>query len=212
MISEQKVFRPQLFNAERIKEKVSHIGAACIGGFLFEDFLEALLEEAKAARYEVQPKYVKNVKQDLELCKLGEADEGARNRGAYDNIYALRDAYQRFLGKATSHWGFPSELKLNSIYLQRYRPSSFGISPHRDNPRFINLISIFTLSGNARFYLCNDKTGSSPHELDASPGSVILLRAPGLPGKSIERPDHYLSGPTESFRYSITLRQILKPV
>ena len=91
------------------------------------------------------------------------------------------------------------------MMIQRYRRGSFGITPHRDGLRYVNLVSLFTLCGQARFGLCADRAGHGSREIDASPGTVILMRAPGFLGTH-QRPFHYVADVCEE-RYSFGLRQ-----
>ena len=90
--------------------------------------------------------------------------------------------------------------------LQRYRAGALGITPHRDGSRYINLAALFTLSGEARFCLCDDRGGGGARQLDAAPGTVILLRAPGFRGAA-GRPFHFVSD-IRARRYSFGLRQL----
>ncbi len=102
---------------------------------------------------------------------------------------------------------FETPLSFNSMVLQRYEKGSLGITPHKDGLSYINLISIFVIGGRGRFYLCSDRSGAGAIEIDASPGNVILMRAPGLMGTgSKERPFHYVTD-IEETRYTFGLRQ-----
>ena len=65
---------------------------ACVPGILAEDFLHALYEEARSADYTAALESVGEVRQGLDLCQLGEADEGVPSGATYTHIYALRDA------------------------------------------------------------------------------------------------------------------------
>lgn len=96
-------------------------------------------------------------------------------------------------------------LHFDHLVLQRYPPGSLGITPHRDGKKFINLICIFVLQGHAAFAVCDDRQGHNPKALEASPGNLILMRAPGFLGETI-RPFHYVSHVT-SERLTFSLRQ-----
>jgi hypothetical protein len=80
------------FHPDRIKEALTRIGADCVPGSVVENFLHALYEEARSADYTAAPESVGEVRQDLDLCQLGEADEGVPSGAIYTHIYALRDA------------------------------------------------------------------------------------------------------------------------
>ena len=100
---------------------------------------------------------------------------------------------------------FTVPLQFNGMVLQRYEPGQLGITPHRDSYSAINLICIFNIDGQGKFYLCGDRMGTNSVEIDTTPGNVIFLRAPGFL-LSKRRPFHYLTD-IRSTRYSFGLRQ-----
>ena len=91
------------------------------------------------------------------------------------------------------------------IELARYETGSLGITPHRDGFKYKNLIGIFMIGGRGRFYVCSDRAGNDAREIDASPGNVILMKAPGFLGRK-ERPFHYVTD-IQGTRYIFGLRQ-----
>jgi len=93
----------------------------------------------------------------------------------------------------------------NTCTLARYPAGSIGITPHRDPLRYKNLICIFILEGNGKFFLCKDRSGQNPQEIAAPAGNVIFLRAPGFRGINT-RPFHFVTG-IHTMRYSFVLRQ-----
>lgn len=100
---------------------------------------------------------------------------------------------------------FQGVLCLDDLVLQRYEPGPMGITAHRDSLRYINVAALFTLAGEARFALCDDRDGCASRDIDSAPGTVILLRAPGFRGTN-RRPFHLVSD-IRSVRYSFGLRQ-----
>jgi len=98
----------------------------------------------------------------------------------------------------------PTGFCLNDRILQRYAPGSRGITPHRDHLRYRGLIALIIVSGDGRFCLCRDRSGSDAREVDAGPGDVLLMRAPGLAGAT-DRPFHFLDQITKE-RLSFGLR------
>jgi alkylated DNA repair dioxygenase AlkB len=98
----------------------------------------------------------------------------------------------------------PTGFYFNDLILQRYAPGSRGITPHRDHLRYGGLVALIILSGDGRFCLCRDRSGSNAREIAASPGDVLLMRAPGLAGSS-DRPFHFLDQITKE-RLSFGLR------
>jgi hypothetical protein len=79
--------------------------------------------------------------------------------------------------------------RFNDLIVQRYEPGALGITPHRDHRRYDGLIAVIPLSGAARFLLCADRSGDSPREVPAPPGSLVLMRGAGFAGRS-DRPFH----------------------
>ena len=95
-------------------------------------------------------------------------------------------------------------LPLNDLVLQRYPPGARGITPHRDHVRYVGLVAIVQLSGDGRFGLCADRSGTGARVLAAGPGDGILMRAPDFGGAK-DRPFHFLDGITVE-RYSLGMR------
>lgn len=83
--------------------------------------------------------------------------------------------------------------RYNDLIVQRYPAQSRGISPHRDHLRYRILVALFVLSGDGRFAVCADRSGRDAWSLHSPPGSLLLMRAPGLWGLN-ERPFHFLDG------------------
>ena len=98
----------------------------------------------------------------------------------------------------------PTGFCLNDLILQRYAPGSRGITPHRDHLRYRGLVALIVVSGDGRFCLCRDRSGSDAQEVPAGPGHVLLMRAPGL-ADSNDRPFHFLDQITKE-RLSFGLR------
>ncbi|MBI2486575.1 MAG: hypothetical protein HYW01_06385 [Deltaproteobacteria bacterium] len=91
------------------------------------------------------------------------------------------------------------------MVLQKYEKGSIGITPHRDGLSYINLVCIFNIGGRGKFFICSDRFGKDAREIDASPGKVVFLRAPGFFG-SKDRPFHFVTDIQET-RYTFGLRQ-----
>lgn len=95
-------------------------------------------------------------------------------------------------------------LHLNDAIVQRYPAGSRGITAHRDHIRYQDLVALVTLSGAARFCLCDDRAGANARELPCPPGHLLLIRAPGFGGHR-DRPFHFLDRVTRP-RLSLGLR------
>ncbi len=103
----------------------------------------------------------------------------------------------------------PDGIDFNDLIVQRYPKGSLGITPHRDHLRYTGLVILVTLVGNARFYICADRSGRDPVEIPAAPGGAILLAAPGFAGGK-ERPFHFLDSVTLP-RVSLGIRHDTRP-
>ena len=90
--------------------------------------------------------------------------------------------------------------------MQRYEPGALGVSPHLDSKRFAALVAIFTTEGSARFALCQTQSRRDHPRMGSQPGSLALLRGPGLLNTEDQRPFHTVSGPAAGRRFSITFR------
>ena len=93
---------------------------------------------------------------------------------------------------------------INDLMLQRYRAGSAGITPHRDHIDYRGLISVITLSGDCRFAVCPDRSGTAARSVPAPPGWLLLMRGPGLFGRK-DRPFHFVDGFAQA-RVSLGLR------
>jgi alkylated DNA repair dioxygenase AlkB len=94
----------------------------------------------------------------------------------------------------------------NEVAIQRYQPGSLGITPHRDQRRFAQLVAVVTITGSAPFTLCRNRSGDPIQMWQANEGSLVLLRGPGLVGDPDGRPMHMVGGPTGMPRTSIGIR------
>ena len=97
---------------------------------------------------------------------------------------------------------------VNDIYLQRYikNSSPYGITPHRDQTGFLNLIAIYIVAGDSHFYICKDKTGKNKKEIPAQEGDIILMRGNYFNKKTI-RPLHAVYG-VQRERVTLTMREL----
>lgn len=94
----------------------------------------------------------------------------------------------------------------NEVAIQRYQPGSIGITPHRDQLRYAQLVALITIAGSAPFTLCRNRAGDPIRTWQAGEGSLVLLRGPGLAGNPDGRPMHLVGGPTGTPRTSIGIR------
>ena len=202
-----ELFVPTKLNAERILEELSSVGTTSVR-LLEEDFRVALLKEAQDYDYEPEDEIVGSgdrvVRQQVSSFN-GFPEDG--------NYVLLKDSFQDLLERRLARLGdypFETALSFNSMVLQRYKQGSIGITPHKDGLKYINLVCVFCIGGRGRFYVCSDRSGRDAKEVDASPGNVILMRAPGLFGAEDNRLFHYVTE-IEETRYTFGLRQKKEP-
>ncbi|MBI4176071.1 MAG: hypothetical protein HY518_02625 [Candidatus Aenigmarchaeota archaeon] len=180
----------------------SHPGGMSIKSFLNDSFRKELLEEARGAAYTKPPEYPgSRVEEDYDMCVLFDGERGIL-RPEYPGYLLLKDAYESFLAD-----NLPPGLGISQEVLNRYRPGSGGITAHRDFPTNINLVSIFVIGGQGRFYICADRERHNAAELENPPGSLILLRAPRNWKERSQRPYHFVEDIKEE-RYTCLLRQV----
>lgn len=183
-------------------EKLSESGATSFM-MLPKDFRNALLEEARGYTYRPLPEVVGSgenvVRQQMGIFKDFPGDS---------KYLLLVAAFKTWLDEQIEHlipYPFETPINLNTFGLLKYKTGSIGITAHRDGFRYKNLICIFIIGGKGRFFICSDRSGSYSRELDASPGHLILMRAPGFLAKN-ERPFHFVRDIQET-RYVFGLRQ-----
>jgi hypothetical protein len=142
------------------------------------------------------------VRQDFALCMA--IPEHGLLRAFAAKLEALVNAALERLGRKPLARPLARPLRLNDLIVQRYPEGCFGITAHRDHIRYEDLVALVTLCGDARFCLCDDRTGRGARELPCPPGSLLLMRAPGFGGRR-DRPFHFLDRVTRP-RLSLGLR------
>lgn len=192
-------------DTESIVELVARVVAedAASAPFIDKIGLEFLLDEVTALPFRrARTKVIVNEKtvvtQDFELCS---------DLPAAGAFWHCVKTFERRFNKALAAMvpcPVTSPLRLNDVMVQRYASGSKGISPHRDHIRYRGLIALLVLSGHGRYFICKDREGSAAREIPASPGYLILMRAPDFANRK-DRPFHYLTDIT-SERYSFGIR------
>lgn len=100
---------------------------------------------------------------------------------------------------------FSTPLSFNEITAQLYPVHTTGISPHKDESRFKNIIVICVIEGEGEFYVTSDREGNNKNIVITKPGDILFMRAPGFNHENI-RPIHGVQNITAK-RLSLTLRQ-----
>ncbi|WP_417432606.1 hypothetical protein [Kiloniella sp.] len=88
---------------------------------------------------------------------------------------------------------YPLPFSFNDKAALIYKEGSKGITPHRDLLCFEAVIAILTLSGEAGFYICDDREKNNARRYSAEPGVMILMRGRNFAGIE-DRPYHYVEG------------------
>ena len=199
----EKLLVPAKLATERILGELSSVGATSVR-LLEENFRLALLKEAQDYDYEPEAEVVGSG--DRVVRQQVSSFDGLPEDSGYVLLKnSFQDLLERSLEKLEAY-PFETALNFNSMVLQRYEEGSLGITPHKDGLSYINLVCVFMIGGRGRFYVCSDRSGRDAKEVDASPGNVILMRAPGLFGAEDNRPFHYVTE-IEETRYTFGLRQ-----
>jgi hypothetical protein len=199
----RNIFLPCNLDIASILKELSVLGATS-AKILDEDSRVALLREAQAYNYEPEVEIVGSGERVVRQ-QVSSFEDFPENSG----YVLLKNSFQDLLEQRLAQSGtYPFEMALsfNSIVLQRYEEGSIGITPHKDGLSYINLVCVFVIGGQGSFYVCSDRSGNNSIEIDASPGNVILMRAPGFLGSEDERPFHYVTDIREP-RYTFGLRQ-----
>ncbi|MHA1600025.1 MAG: hypothetical protein ACTSW2_04300 [Alphaproteobacteria bacterium] len=138
------------------------------------------------------------VYQDFELCM---------NFPHTSLFVAFATAFEQLVDASLARLSSPPvarPFRFNDIIVQRYEPGARGITAHRDHIRYKGLIAIIPLSGYARFFVCADRAGDAAREVQAPPGSLVLMRGPDYAGQC-DRPFHFVRDITQR-RLSLGLR------
>jgi len=164
--------------------------------------IDALVAESQNLRYRpARPVIGSGDKRVWQDCEVSCAVPGD---GA---LAACAAALEGVLTEALGLLGPPAlseGFAVNDLIVQRYPRGSGGITPHRDHIAYRGLISVITLTGRCRFAVCSDRSGSDARAVAAPPGWLVLMRGPGLYGRT-DRPFHFVDR-FETPRISVGLR------
>tara|TARA_B100000029_G_scaffold331733_1_gene324008 strand:+ start:2021 stop:2659 length:639 start_codon:yes stop_codon:yes gene_type:complete len=142
-----------------------------------------------------------SVTQDFDVCfpapRIGKIDQLA---SSIENLFnqTLRSMYNPPIKCP----------KFNDIAIQRYKPGSLGISPHKDHKKYISVIIIITLSGRSDLCICENRKGLNQLVVNDAPGNIVVLPASEFMtlNNNCIRPLHFVNNISDG-RLSIGLRQ-----
>jgi len=177
-------------------------GGAVAVPILGEEFRASLLDAARASRFRLARTLVgkgeRLVQQRMEVCD--DFPDDSVFRTLTGEFQALWDDHLTRLPSSP----FDGCLDFNDLMLQRYSVGEIGITPHVDRTTYRNIVCLFVLEGQGRFYICDDRAGNGAREIPHTAGDVLLMRAPGF-CRSEERPFHFVRD-IQSPRYVFGLR------
>lgn len=204
--SRSAMFRPHRLNLREIVEALAQSGALAVP-LLSDESRYSLLDAARVSRFRTARPSVgqgeRQVCQRMEVC--GQFPDDSIFRTLNREFQTFWDAWLiEGLAQGLAS-PFEGRLNFNDLMLQRYGVGEVGITPHRDRTAYRNLVCLFILEGQGRFYLCNDRQGRGAREIPHQAGDVVLMRAPGFQG-SVERPFHFVRD-IQAPRYVFGLRQ-----
>jgi hypothetical protein len=183
----------------------SETGAAFVADAVPADVLSAVAAELAPAPFAPLPEHSGRARQQGEIFVLTGEFCG------YPAVRLLRDRLTSALRAAGDGIGGLDRWHPNDVSLQRYLASGIGITPHLDLKRYHYLVAVVTVEGTAEFTLCRNREGEPIAAWQASPGSLVLLRGPGLGGVEDGRPLHMVAGPVAGRRTSLGIRMDTRP-
>ncbi|MDQ4011087.1 MAG: alpha-ketoglutarate-dependent dioxygenase AlkB [Actinomycetota bacterium] len=176
--------------------EVTAQGAAFAAHAVRRPVCAQLAAELRDGPYEPVESVIGQVRQETESFEVAVAE--------LDRYPMLSSVCDELVRRLHEH-GLPQWMP-NEVSVQRYRPGSVGITPHRDQRRYAQLVALITIAGSAPFTLCRSRDGDSLQTWQVDEGSLVLLRGPGLAGDPDGRPMHMVGGPTGTPRTSIGIR------
>ncbi|HEX8758969.1 MAG TPA: alpha-ketoglutarate-dependent dioxygenase AlkB [Pseudonocardiaceae bacterium] len=180
----------------RLLREATEQGAAFAADAVRQPVCEQLTNELRNGPYQPVKSMIGQVRQETESFKVAIPEP--------DRYQVLSSLCDELIRQVHEH-GVPQWVP-NEVSIQRYLPGSVGITPHRDQRRYAQLVAVITIAGSAPFTLCRNREGDPIRIWQARQGSLVLLRGPGLAGDPDGRPMHMVGGPTGTPRTSIGLR------
>ncbi len=187
-----------------VLEAVRRSGAAVVAQALADPFRTRLERELMSVPYEAAPVAVGPVRQETDVFVVRELEDfPVVAELARDFRAAVRAHARELRGLGT--------YAPNEIHVQRYRRGSLGITPHLDGKRYRRLVAFFTVRGSACLSVLRERAGEEIARFSIGPGSLALLRAPGLGGLRDGRPFHAIMPVGGEERVSVALRMSIQP-
>ncbi len=187
-----------------VLEAVRRNGAAVVAQALGDRFRTRLARELLTVRYEAAPAEVGPVRQETDVFV-------PRNLEGFPILAELAGEFRAAVRAHAQEIRGLATYAPNEIHLQRYRPGSLGITSHLDGKRYRRLVAFFTVRGSARLSVLRARAGEEIACFSIGPGSLALLRAPGLGSLRDGRPFHAIMPVGAEERVSVALRMSTRP-
>ncbi len=171
---------------------------------LADPFRSRLARELMTVPYEPAPAEVGPVRQETDVFVL-------RNLEGFPILAELAGEFRAAVRAHAREIRGLATYAPNEIHLQRYCPGSLGITPHLDGKRYRRLVAFFTVRGSACLSVLRERAGEEIARFSIGPGSLALLRAPGLGGLRDGRPFHAIRPVGGEERVSVALRMNTRP-
>jgi hypothetical protein len=182
-----------------VLEAVRRNGVAVVDQALADPFRRQLERELMTVPYQAAPAEVGPVRQETDVFLL-------RNLAGFPIVAELVGEFRTAVRAHAREIRGLATYAPNEVYLQRYRPGSLGITPHLDVKRYRRLVAFFTVRGSACLSVFRERAGEEIARFSIGPGSLALLRAPGLGGLRDGRPFHAIVPGGIEERVSVGLR------
>ncbi len=175
-------------------------GAAFIDGALDPNAVTQVAKESSSGNFERLAEHEGTARQDGEFFAVASPmNNYPLIAGLCAELIAV--VHQQGSGIAGLKSWYPNE-----AWVQRYRSRTGGITVHKDLKRYRLLVAVFTVKGAAPFTVCRNRAGDAEMAWTAGPGSLVLLRGPGLGDIEDGRPLHAVGGPDHGERVSVSFR------
>lgn len=185
---------------KNIVTEILRRGAILLPGFLLGDCIAELVERAKTLTYKPLPENnIYGVEQHMssapDVSGIPPFPDLAKEIGEYLAWHFDKLGY--------AHVG-PS---FDDICIQRYETCSIGISPHKDSKSHGKLIALLSLSGQAKFSICQERDiATATTTYTTMPGDLVLMRAPGFASPDDDHRPFHSVYEIEGPRYVLAMR------
>ncbi len=116
--------------------------------------------------------------QKFAMAYLGSADNSnCTTLGGSRPLKELEAAYtNEIYNELAALSGFGPVQTMNSIGIHRYPADGGLLTYHQDSMNYLNLISVFTIAGRARFSIASSLQGDNSVSQIIEPGDLVLMR------------------------------------